>query len=93
MSCGTLYSENYKSGNYIIFSRVNKYIYSNTALCYMISVLCTPHQSGSGMKEDVCLRCGWAWFRRSPEEPRVCPHCHSPYWFKERVRPVKKKEV
>jgi len=40
--------------------------------------------------EYNCLRCGHAWFPRSPvladaeipvgELPRVCPKCKSPYW-------------
>lgn len=31
-----------------------------------------------------CLRCGHSWIRKTPEKPRVCPSCHSPYW--DRVR-------
>ena len=27
-----------------------------------------------------CLRCKHIWYPRSPESPRVCPKCKSPYW-------------
>ncbi len=30
--------------------------------------------------EKTCLRCGHKWFPRSPEEPKVCGKCKSPYW-------------
>jgi DNA-directed RNA polymerase subunit RPC12/RpoP len=32
-----------------------------------------------------CLRCKHEWIPRSDEKPKVCPHCHSPYWDRERV--------
>lgn len=58
----------------------------------MISAVLMPFQSAFNMEKDKCLRCGWAWYRRSPDEPRVCPKCHSPYWNKERVRGTEKKK-
>jgi hypothetical protein len=27
-----------------------------------------------------CQRCGNTWYLRSPQKPRVCPSCKSPYW-------------
>ncbi len=33
-----------------------------------------------------CLRCGWRWIPRKPEQPRWCPACNSPYWNRKRVR-------
>ena len=40
---------------------------------------------GSQMREPIatgkrCLRCGKEWWPRSPERPRVCPKCKSPYY-------------
>lgn len=28
----------------------------------------------------VCLRCGWAWIRRSYDPPAQCPRCRSAKW-------------
>jgi len=36
------------------------------------------------IKQLTCLRCNKSWWPRKPENPRVCPKCHSPYWDKER---------
>lgn len=34
-----------------------------------------------------CKRCGHNWLPRNyTEEPKVCPHCGSPYWNKEYQR-------
>ena len=45
-----------------------------------------------GMKVEItrleCKRCGHVWIPKQ-EEVRICPHCKSPYWDKERR---KKKE-
>jgi predicted Zn-ribbon and HTH transcriptional regulator len=30
-----------------------------------------------------CKRCGWQWNPRKPEV-RLCPHCNSAYWDRER---------
>ena len=27
-----------------------------------------------------CIRCGYTWYLRAPQKPRVCPSCKSPYW-------------
>lgn len=38
-----------------------------------------------------CNRCGHHWALLNPnKEPKMCPNpkCHSPYWNKERVRPL-----
>ena len=31
-----------------------------------------------------CNRCGHTWIPRSPNLPRVCARCNSPYWNKDR---------
>jgi len=33
-----------------------------------------------------CMRCEHKWIPRSPELPKVCPKCNSPYWNKEYKR-------
>jgi hypothetical protein len=40
-------------------------------------------------QERECNRCGWKWVPRYEGEPKKCAGCNSPYWNKERVRPVK----
>lgn len=30
--------------------------------------------------QQVCLRCGYQWWPRKTEHPRLCPSCHSAYW-------------
>ena len=34
----------------------------------------------------TCLRCGYSWFPRSTQLPKVCPNrkCKSPYWNRKR---------
>jgi len=27
-----------------------------------------------------CLRCGHEWIRRTPAQPKACPHCKAPRW-------------
>jgi hypothetical protein len=39
---------------------------------------------GTMMKTNTCTRCGHKWYPRTPERPRVCPKCKSPYWDKPR---------
>ena len=34
----------------------------------------------------ACTRCRWAWFPKTPQAPKKCPKCGSPYWNKPRVR-------
>ena len=49
-----------------------------------------------------CERCGHRWLPRGtcpcercrskfgrPKYPKVCPGCHSDYWDRQRIRPVK----
>jgi DNA-directed RNA polymerase subunit RPC12/RpoP len=36
------------------------------------------------MINKECLRCNYTWESRIKEEPKQCPHCHSPYWNKPR---------
>lgn len=31
-----------------------------------------------------CLRCQHQWIRKTPQKPRVCPKCKSPYWDRPR---------
>ena len=38
-----------------------------------------------------CNRCDHKWYSRTPNEPKVCPKCKSPYWNKERIRKLKLK--
>lgn len=37
----------------------------------------------------MCKRCGYSWFPRSENPPKVCPRCNSPYWDRDRIRKVK----
>ena len=46
-----------------------------------------------GIEKVKCNRCGYEWYPRKPEPPKYCAGCNSPYWNKERVMPVKIKEV
>ena len=36
------------------------------------------------MKPLKCLNpsCLWQWFKRRPQNPKVCPRCKSPMWNK-----------
>ena len=36
---------------------------------------------------NKCKRCGHTWIPRSPNVPKVCPSCNSPYWNKDRKKP------
>ena len=38
----------------------------------------------SAPTHNTCTRCGHKWYPRTPERPRVCPKCKSPYWDKPR---------
>ena len=42
------------------------------------------------MKDNRCPCCNHSWYGQTPNMPKVCPKCKSPYWNKERVRKVKK---
>lgn len=39
----------------------------------------------------VCKQCGYKWYPRSPEPPKVCPYCKHRNWNEE-VPNVKKKK-
>lgn len=39
-----------------------------------------------------CLRCGKEWVPRREGRPVRCPGCGSPYWDRERERPVPQEE-
>ena len=39
-----------------------------------------------------CKRCFHQWIPRSQELPKVCPHCNSPYWNKERRKDIMKEK-
>ena len=43
--------------------------------------------------EYKCTRCNHTWTPRENKQPKVCPNpkCKSPYWDRERVRDLKKK--
>ena len=37
-----------------------------------------------------CKRCVWIWAPRIPiDRIKWCPKCKSPYWNRDRIRPVK----
>jgi len=38
---------------------------------------------------SFCHRCYHTWKRRNEKQPKVCPKCKSPYWYKPRKRAVK----
>lgn len=39
---------------------------------------------GGSLVSHECTRCGHVWYPRSPDRPRICPKCKSPYWDKAR---------
>lgn len=41
------------------------------------------------MTQNTCNRCKHSWWQRTPESPRSCPKCKSPYWNKARIRTTK----
>ena len=40
----------------------------------------------------ICNRCEHEWIPRV-SNPKRCAKCNSPYWNKERVRPIKRKDA
>jgi hypothetical protein len=51
-----------------------------------------PYETDETVRRLKCLRCEWTWTpRKAGERPLTCPHCHSSYWFRPRIRPVKPK--
>lgn len=49
----------------------------------------TPPHDAPDIRQLVCLRCGYCWYPRRPQLPKVCPNlkCKSPYWHIPRSRP------
>ncbi len=43
------------------------------------------------LKAFQCERCGHKWVPRTERRPTICPKCKSPYWDKQRIRPVEVK--
>jgi ribosomal protein L37E len=42
------------------------------------------------IEQVKCNRCGYEWFPRTPDVlPKGCAKCNSPYYAKERIRPIK----
>lgn len=39
-----------------------------------------------------CNRCKGEWYPKTPEPPKRCPRCGSPYWNKPRIRLQNNKE-
>jgi len=44
------------------------------------------------MKSHTCTRCNHTWYPRTPDKPRVCPKCKSPYWSDPKRTKKDKKE-
>lgn len=40
-----------------------------------------------------CNLCGWEWQPRKLGTPRICPHCTSPRWNQQRIRPTRKEQL
>lgn len=38
-----------------------------------------------------CTRCGHEWIPRGNKLPTICPKCKNPYWNRQRVRNLNKK--
>jgi hypothetical protein len=38
-----------------------------------------------------CKRCGKTWYPRTPELPKICPTCKTPYWNTPRTKAVTNK--
>jgi hypothetical protein len=52
-----------------------------------------PYETDETVRRLKCLRCGHSWTPRKPgERPLTCAACHSSYWFRPRLRPVKEKK-
>lgn len=43
-----------------------------------------PPQLVIQVRTLACTRCHHQWYPRSPDLPRVCPTCKSPYWDRPR---------
>ena len=47
-------------------------------------VLASGNEMSVALRQQVCHRCGKAWWPRRPNKPARCPGCKSPYWDRPR---------
>src|SRR6476660_1470833 len=47
-------------------------------------VLASGNETSVELRQQVCHRCGKAWWPRRPKKPARCPGCKSPYWDRPR---------
>ena len=47
-------------------------------------VLASGKATSIELRQQVCHRCGKAWWPRRPNKPARCPGCKSPYWDRPR---------
>ena len=47
-------------------------------------VLASGNATSVELRQQVCHRCGKAWWPRRPNKPARCPGCKSPYWDRPR---------
>ncbi len=47
-------------------------------------VLTSGNETFLELRQQVCHRCGKAWWPRRPKKPARCPGCKSPYWDRPR---------
>ena len=47
-------------------------------------VLASGNETSVELRQQVCHRCGKAWWPRRPQKPARCPGCKSPYWDRPR---------
>ena len=47
-------------------------------------VLTSGNETSVALRQQVCHRCGKAWWPRRPKKPARCPGCKSPYWDRPR---------
>ena len=47
-------------------------------------VLASGNATSIELRQQVCHRCGKAWWPRRPKKPARCPGCKSPYWDRPR---------
>jgi len=60
----------------------------------IMTLLCVQMVKRITVNQLECLRCKYKWFPRissdgQVDEPKTCPKCRSPYWFK----PVERQSV
>ncbi len=47
-------------------------------------VLASGNATSVALRQQLCHRCGKAWWPRRPNKPARCPGCKSPYWDRPR---------